>query len=381
MVLYISISDGKNEELPDNVFVRFKSSQCIHCIHSQPDWDKTVNHIRENYEDPLSGMVEVEAGNEHLTGLKDKSGDNFVVKGYPTYAIFKNGILDSIYTDSRTFDSLSKAIITHLNLHNKKKASSKKKYSKKHSRQPSKKTRKISSHRPSHRPIHRSIHRSILRSNRKKHSLKPEFPSFHIYPTELEPEIITKKNLIESPKEFEDEIESVKSRKIQTSQDIDDESITQSIASSLHKNKMLDELESVEDQIEENDVNDILNDTSEEPKEEISNVVKPFLKPFGPTDYDEEELKRRTNSILRKLQEKIKLLIDQEQEQEKDLASDTDLSLSDAPTLELKNVDNDYTIIPSNKPIEESLGGKTRRKRSKRSKRISKKRTRKHRKH
>ncbi len=371
MVLYISISDGKNEELPDNVFVRFKSSQCIHCIHSQPDWDKTVNHIRENYEDPMSGMVEVEAGHEHLTGLKDKSGDDFVVKGYPTYAVFKNGILDSIYTDSRTFDALSKAIITHLNLHNKKKASSKKRHSKrmskKHSRHPSKhsskKTRKA------------SIHRSIRKSRHQ------ELPSFHIYPTELEPEIITKKPIIESPKEFEDEIESIKSRKFQTSRDIDEDELTRSLADSLGKNKLLNELEETEDQMEENDVNEVVSDVTEEPEDKVSTIVKPFMKPFNSNDYDEEELKRRTNSILRKLQEKIKLLIDEEQEKETELASQTDLSLSEAPTLELKNVDNEYTIQPSDKPIDESLGGKTRRKRSKRSKRKVKKRTRKHRKH
>ncbi len=374
MVLYISISDGKNEDLPENVFVRFKSSQCIHCIHSQPDWDKSVKHIRENYEDPLSGMAEVEAGNEHLTGLKDKNGDDFVVKGYPTYAIFKNGVLDSIYTDSRTFDALTKAIINHLNLHNKKKVSSKKRHSKKHSKKhsikPSKKTRKA------------SIHRSIRKS--KRH-INHEMPSFHIYPTELEPEIITKKRSIESPKEFEDEIESIKSKKFQLSDDIDEESITQSLADSLNKRDMLNELENVEDQIEDNDINDVLSEVTTEPNvesnEDVSTVVKPFMKPFNENQYDEEELKRKTNSILRKLQEKIKLLIDIEQQKELGPSSKTDLSLYESPTLELKNVNNEYTIQPSDKPIEESLGGKTRRKRSKRSKRKMNKRTRKHKKH
>lgn len=365
MVLYISISDGKNEDLPDNVFVRFKSSQCIHCIHSQPDWDKTVKHISENYHDPLSGMVEVESGNEHLTGLKDKNGDDFVVKGYPTYAIFKNGVLDSMYTDSRTFDSLSKAIIKHLNLHNKKKKSIKKRHSKKVSK----------------RPHHKKSYRSI-----KKRHPKNEMPSFHIYPTELEPEVITRKSSIQSPKEFDDEIESIKSKKFYTQEDINEEKITQSLADSLNKRDLLNELEEVEDKIEENDVNDMLSSaTSDEPMVEseekpVSNIVKPFMKPFNDSEYDEEELKRRTNSILRKLQDKIKLLIDQEQEKES-LASKTDLSLSESPTLELKNVDNEYTIVPSDKPIEETLGGKTRRKRSKKHKSKGKKRTRKHRKY
>jgi hypothetical protein len=371
MVLYISISDGKNEDLPDNVFVRFKSNQCIHCIHSQPDWDKTVKHIRENYEDPLSGMVEVESGNEHLTNLKDKNGDQFVVKGYPTYAIFKNGILDSLYTDSRTFESLTKAIVSHLNLHNKKKSIKKpsKRISKKHHKRSSKKTRKP------------SIHRSIRKS--KRH-VQYDMPTFHIYPTELDPEIITRQKSIQSPKEFDDEIESIKSKKFQTSEDIDEEKITESLADSLNKTELLDELESVEDKIEENDVNDILSTVTDESTPEdksVSNIVKPFMKPFKDSEYDEEELKRKTNSILRKLQEKIKLLIDQEQEKETETSSKTDLSLSDAPTLELKNVDNEYMITPSDKPIEESLGGKTRRKRSKRHKQKGKKYTRKHRKH
>ena len=371
MVLYISISDGKNEDLPDNVFVRFKSSQCIHCIHSQPDWDKTVKHIRENYEDPMAGMVEVESGNEHLTGLKDKNGNDFVVKGYPTYAIFKKGVLDSIYTDARTFDALTKAIIGHLNLHNKKRSSKKrhsKRMSKKHSKKPSKKTRK------------ESIHRSIRKS--KRH-IKHEMPSFHIYPTELEPEIITRKKSIESPKEFDDEIESIKSRKFLTSEDIDEERITQSLAESMGKKEVLNELESAEDQIEENDINDLMEEVTEDkpPENEVSNIVKPFMKPFNQSEYDEEELKRKTNSILRKLQEKIKFLIDQEKEKSENASSKTDLSLSESPTLELKNIEDNYEIIPSDKPIEESVGGKTRRKRSKRSKRRGKKRTRKHRKH
>jgi hypothetical protein len=364
MVLYISISDGKNEDLPDNVFVRFKSSQCIHCIHSQPDWDKTVNHIRENYEDPLSGMVEVESGNEHLTGLKDKNGDEFVVKGYPTYAIFKNGVLDSIYTDSRTFESLTTAIVKHLNLHHKKKASSKKRQSKRMSKRmskrPSKKTKKI------------------RRSIRKSRPIQHEMPSFHIYPTELEPEIITKNQSIQSPKEFDDEIDAIKSKKFFTQEDMDEESITESLANSLNKKDMLNELEAVEDQIEKNDIHDLMAD---EPEEKPANIVKPFMKPFNEGQYDEEELKRRTNSILRKLQDKIKLLIDQEQEKESEASSKTDLSLSNAPTLELKNINNDYEIIPSDKPIEETLGGKTRRKRSKKHKRKGKKYTRKHRKH
>jgi hypothetical protein len=167
---------------------------------------------------------------------------------------------------------------------------------------------------------------------------------------------------------------------------MDEEHITQSLADSLNKKEMLDELEEVEDKIEENDVNDIISDVkSNEPvnteDKSVSNIVKPFMKPFNESEYDEEELKRRTNNILRKLQEKIKLLIDQEQEKESELSSKTDLTLSDAPTLELKNVDNEYTIVPSDKPIEETIGGKTRRKRSKKHKQKGKKYTRKYRKH
>jgi hypothetical protein len=374
MVLYISISDGKNEELPDNVFVRFKSSQCIHCIHSQPDWDKTVKHISKKYNDSMAGLVEVEAGNEHLTGLKDKDGNSFVVKGYPTYAIFKNGVLDSIYTDERTFQSLTKAIIENLNL--KQKQQSKKKKIKKI------KTKKI----------------PIIKHKKIKH----EMPSFHIYPTEIEPEIITSKNKIESPKELDDEISSIKSkRKIK-------EEENKNLLEDLEKMELEEENEIIDDILEESD--DIALEEMKEPTEPITSenmspIVKPFMKPFDESEklYDEEELKRRTNNILRKLQDKIKFMIDEEQTKEKKQSSKTDLSLYDNPTLQLKNINNQYKIEPLEENTDSSsdnsnldkitidtdtsidnlakLGGKTKRKRSKKHKKNKKnKHTRKHKK-
>lgn len=354
MVLYISISDGKNEELPDNVFVRFKSSQCIHCIHSQPDWDKTVKHISHNYEDPTSGMVEVEAGNEHLTGLKDKNGDDFVVKGYPTYAIFKNGVLDSIYTDERTFKALSDAIIKHLNLRHKSKKTTKKK-----------KVKKV---------------KKVASKKKKIRKIKHEMPSFHIYPTEMIPEVITSKQSIESPKEFDDEIESIKSKKyLPSREEIDDQLMEKSLQQQLSNKELLSKLEDSEDKMEKEEIQDIIKNVVEtepdidEPSEitEPSKIVQPFMKPFEEMPYDEEELKRRTNTILRKLQDKIKLLIEQEQDKD-DRTSKTDLSLSDAPTLELKNVNNEYKIEPTDKTLDESIGGK------KKSHKKHKKRTKKH---
>lgn len=373
MVLYISISDGKNEELPDNVFVRFKSSQCIHCIHSQPDWDKTVKHISKHYNDPKSGLVEVEAGNEHLTGLKDKDGNSFVVKGYPTYAIFKNGILDSIYTDERTFKALTNAIIEHLNLNQKKQSMNKKvKKIKKTKKMPMKK----------------------MKITYKK--LKSEMPSFHIYPSEIEPDIISSEEGIQGPEQLDEEITSIKSKRLKKEEE------NQNLLKELENIELENEDEDIEEIIEDDDIS--LDDIKDEPepptKEDISSVVKPFTLPFDSSQamYDEDELKRRTNNILRKLQDKIKLLIDEEKTKEKDQSSKTDLSV-ESPTLKLKNINNQYKIEPVNEETSQEtielpneseetdmdeltkLGGKTKRKRSRRSKKRKNKRTRKHRKH
>ena len=194
------------------------------------------------------------------------------------------------------------------------------------------------------------------------------------------PEVITSKQSIESPKEFDDEIESIKSKKyLPSREEIDDQLMEKSLQQQLSNKELLSKLEDSEDKMEKEEIQDIIKNVVEtepdidEPSEitEPSKIVQPFMKPFEEMPYDEEELKRRTNTILRKLQDKIKLLIEQEQDKD-DRTSKTDLSLSDAPTLELKNVNNEYKIEPTDKTLDESIGGK------KKSHKKHKKRTKKH---
>lgn len=344
MVLYISISDSNNEDLPDNICVRFKSNQCIHCIHSQPDWNKTVKHIQKNYDDPNSGLVEVEAGHEHLTNLKDSDGTPFVVKGYPTYAFFKNGVLDSIYTDERTIDALTHAIVERLKLHNKVRhgvkhvngyvspmVHSRKK--KRHSSRNVHKSRKVSKRRIHKRPsIHTSKLNSLVKLQDFDIPVEVSTPSYDMFSNEdEEPKYVPITSYKEMPSEENESIED---------EPIEDESIQE--------------------------------DIPEPTTQEIQPVVKPFVDPFVNTptsEYNEEELKDKTKTILKRLEEKIEKLLQQEKQKEEIInSSNTELLETNTPTLQLKGDkgSNNYTINEVN-------GGKRRSRKKKWNRRSSKK--------
>ena len=86
---------------------RFKMDGCVHCVNSQPKWDKLIENINESYDvEPHTIMLEIDSNvadtflqQHHIT-----SEDNqpYSVSGYPTHAVISNGVCHPSNSDVDT---------------------------------------------------------------------------------------------------------------------------------------------------------------------------------------------------------------------------------------------------------------------------------------
>ena len=87
-------------------FVKFYSPGCIHCINSQPDYEKLATTLKD---DPQYIIAEIDCtvhkdfmsllqrGKKHRYGYK--------VEGYPTFVIFVNSLYYEMYQEGRDLNS------------------------------------------------------------------------------------------------------------------------------------------------------------------------------------------------------------------------------------------------------------------------------------
>ena len=114
MVFIISVKGKQN--LPNNVFVRFKMNGCVHCVNSQPEWDKACTRIENKYHNPNVGMVEIERLFENQYNFLNQDGTPFSSSGYPEHVLFSNKILVHRFNQERKAELIEKAIVQHFNL-------------------------------------------------------------------------------------------------------------------------------------------------------------------------------------------------------------------------------------------------------------------------
>jgi len=89
------------------VVVRFKMDGCVHCVNSQPKWDKLMTNIDESYDvEPDTIMLEIDSNvaDDFLKHHKITSEDNqpYTVSGYPEHAFIDNGVCHPSNSDIDT---------------------------------------------------------------------------------------------------------------------------------------------------------------------------------------------------------------------------------------------------------------------------------------
>ena len=114
MVFIISVKGKQN--LPNDVFVRFKMNGCTHCINSQPEWDKACKRIENKYYNPNVAMVEIERLFENQYNFFNQDGTPFSSSGYPEHVLFRNKILVHKFNQERKAELIEKAIVEQFNL-------------------------------------------------------------------------------------------------------------------------------------------------------------------------------------------------------------------------------------------------------------------------
>jgi hypothetical protein len=98
----------QHPNLKDKVVVaRFKMDGCVHCVNSQPKWDKLVENIDQSYDvEPHTIMVEIDSNvaDNFLQHHRIRSEDNqpYSVSGYPTHAFITDGVCHPSNSDVDT---------------------------------------------------------------------------------------------------------------------------------------------------------------------------------------------------------------------------------------------------------------------------------------
>jgi len=98
----------QHPNLKDKVVVaRFKMDGCVHCVNSQPKWDKLVENIDQSYDvEPHTIMLEIDSNvaDNFLQHHRIVSEDNqpYTVPGYPTHAFITNGVCHPSNSDVDT---------------------------------------------------------------------------------------------------------------------------------------------------------------------------------------------------------------------------------------------------------------------------------------
>lgn len=98
----------QHPQLKDKVVVvRFKMDGCVHCVNSQPKWDKLMSDINESYDvEPHTIMLEIDSNvvDDFLQHHRITSEDNqpYAVSGYPTHAFITDNVSYPSNTDVDT---------------------------------------------------------------------------------------------------------------------------------------------------------------------------------------------------------------------------------------------------------------------------------------
>ena len=89
------------------VVARFKMDGCVHCVNSQPKWNKLMTDINESYDvEPHTLMLEIDSNvaEDFLKHNRISSEDNqpYTVSGYPEHAFITNGVCHPSNSDVDT---------------------------------------------------------------------------------------------------------------------------------------------------------------------------------------------------------------------------------------------------------------------------------------
>jgi hypothetical protein len=88
----------QHPNLKDKVIVaRFKMNGCVHCVNSQPKWDKLMTNIDESYDvEPHTILLEIDSNVADIFlqhhRIETEDNEPYSVSGYPTHAFITNGV-------------------------------------------------------------------------------------------------------------------------------------------------------------------------------------------------------------------------------------------------------------------------------------------------
>ncbi len=87
-------------------FVKFYSPGCIHCVNSQPDYEKLATSLKD---DPQYVIAEIDCTQypDFMNLLRRNQGHKygFKVDGFPTFIIFVNSLYYQIYQEGRDLNN------------------------------------------------------------------------------------------------------------------------------------------------------------------------------------------------------------------------------------------------------------------------------------
>ena len=130
------------------VVARFKMDGCVHCVNSQPKWDKLMSDIDESYDvEPNTIMLEIDSNvaDDFLQHHRISSEDNqpYTVSGYPTHAVIENGVCHPSNSDiDTTMKSILHQLVKNKDIKKSNKKNTKKKGGKRRTRR-NRKTKKL----------------------------------------------------------------------------------------------------------------------------------------------------------------------------------------------------------------------------------------------
>jgi len=98
------------------VVARFKMDGCVHCVNSQPKWDKLMDTINRSYDrHPQLLMIEIDSNVAddfiHQNDITTEDNEPYSVSGYPEHAFIDNGVC---YPSNSDVDTTMKSILQQL---------------------------------------------------------------------------------------------------------------------------------------------------------------------------------------------------------------------------------------------------------------------------
>jgi hypothetical protein len=140
----------QHPHLKDKVVVaRFKMDGCVHCVNSQPKWDKLMTDIDESYDvEPHTMMLEIDStiADDFLKhhGIISEDNQPYTVNGYPTHAFITNGVCYPSNSDvDTTMNSILHQLVKNKDIKKTPKKTKKQKGGKRNKRRRSRKQKKL----------------------------------------------------------------------------------------------------------------------------------------------------------------------------------------------------------------------------------------------